>query len=319
MMSQYLALKEKYSDCLLFFRLGDFYEMFFEDAVTASKVLDIALTGRDCGLETRAPMCGVPFHAVDSYIAKLIENGYKVALCEQLTDPALSKGLVERDVVRVYTAGTVIEENMLDERANNYIIAMYASSDEVGLACCDVSTGSFTVSEISIADKMDDLVNELARIAPREAIANEAYFLREDMAKSLQLSCAVTCADSRDFEPTRAEAKVLMHFRAASLQTLGCDALKSAVCAAGALISYLEQTQKNSLEHIKKLTVLQRSLYLGLDASTRRNLELTKPLHTDSGKKSTLLYHLDKTSTSMGARFLRAAIEQPLQSIDAIN
>ena len=135
MMSQYLALKEKYSDCLLFFRLGDFYEMFFEDAVTASKVLDIALTGRDCGLETRAPMCGVPFHAVDSYIAKLIENGYKVALCEQLTDPALSKGLVERDVVRVYTAGTVIEENMLDERANNYIIAMYASSDEVGLAC----------------------------------------------------------------------------------------------------------------------------------------------------------------------------------------
>ena len=319
MMSQYLALKEKYSDCLLFFRLGDFYEMFFEDAVTASKVLDIALTGRDCGLETRAPMCGVPFHAVDSYIAKLIENGYKVALCEQLTDPALSKGLVERDVVRVYTAGTVIEENMLDERANNYIIAMYASSDEVGLACCDVSTGSFTVSEISIADKMDDLVNELARIAPREAIANEAYFLREDMAKSLQLSCAVTCADSRDFEPTRAEAKVLMHFRAASLQTLGCDALKNAVCAAGALISYLEQTQKNSLEHIKKLTVLQRSLYLGLDASTRRNLELTKPLHTDSGKKSTLLYHLDKTSTSMGARFLRAAIEQPLQSIDAIN
>ena len=252
-------------------------------------------------------------------LAKLIENGYKVALCEQLTDPALSKGLVERDVVRVYTAGTVIEENMLDERANNYIIAMYASSDEVGLACCDVSTGSFTVSEISIADKMDDLVNELARIAPREAIANEAYFLREDMAKSLQLSCTVTCADSRDFEPTRAEAKVLMHFRAASLQTLGCDALKSAVCAAGALISYLEQTQKNSLEHIKKITVLQRSLYLGLDASTRRNLELTKPLHTDSGKKSTLLYHLDKTSTSMGARFLRAAIEQPLQSIDAIN
>ena len=137
-------------------------------------------------------------------LAKLIENGYKVALCEQLTDPALSKGLVERDVVRVYTAGTVIEENMLDERANNYIIAMYASSDEVGLACCDVSTGSFTVSEISIADKMDDLVNELARIAPREAIANEAYFLREDMAKSLQLSCTVTCADSRDFEPTRA-------------------------------------------------------------------------------------------------------------------
>ena len=225
MMSQYLALKEKYSDCLLFFRLGDFYEMFFEDAVTASKVLDIALTGRDCGLETRAPMCGVPFHAVDSYIAKLIENGYKVALCEQLTDPALSKGLVERDVVRVYTAGTVIEENMLDERANNYIIAMYASSDEVGLACCDVSTGSFTVSEISIADKMDDLVNELARIAPREAIANEAYFLREDMAKSLQLSCAVTCADSRDFEPTRAEAKVLMHFRCKRLGATRSKAL----------------------------------------------------------------------------------------------
>lgn len=319
MMSQYLALKEKYSDCLLFFRLGDFYEMFFEDAVTASKVLDIALTGRDCGLESRAPMCGVPFHAVNSYIAKLIDNGYKVALCEQLTDPALSKGLVERDVIRVYTAGTVIEENMLDERANNYIVSMFVAEDSVGLACCDVSTGSFTVAELSIADKPDDLINELARISPREAIANDAYFLREDLTKNLQLTCSVTCADSRDFSPIRAEAKLLSHFRAASLSVLGCESLTKAVPAAGALISYLEQTQKNSLEHIKRLSVMQRSLYMGLDASTRRNLELTKPLHTDSGKKSTLLYQLDKTSTSMGARFLRASIEQPLQNIDDIN
>ncbi len=319
MMSQYLALKEKYSDCLLFFRLGDFYEMFFEDAVTASKVLDIALTGRDCGLETRAPMCGVPFHAVNSYIAKLIENGYKVALCEQLTDPALSKGLVERDVVRVYTAGTIIEENMLDERENNYIIAIYVGDTEVGLACCDVSTGSFTVSEISIDDKIDDLINEMARISPREAIANEAYFIREDISKAIGLNCAVTCANGRDFEPVRSEAKLLMHFQVQSLQSLGCGELKNAVCAAGALLSYLESTQKNSLEHIKKLIVLQRSLYLGLDAATRRNLELTKPLHSDGGRKSTLLYQLDKTSTAMGARFLRAAIEQPLQNIDDIN
>ena len=319
MMQQYLSLKEKYSDCLLFFRLGDFYEMFFEDAVTASRELDIVLTGRDCGLEKRAPMCGVPFHSVDSYIARLIEKGYKVALSEQLTDPALSKGLVERDVVRVYTAGTVIEESMLDERANNYIASLFLSGEEAGVAFCDVSTGSFTVSELSVADGADELTNELVRISPTEVIANDALFLRESLIKTLQANYRVQCVDNRDFAPARAEGKLLAHFKVSTLAGFGCAEMPCAISAAGALLSYLEETQKNSLAHIKKLTVLRRSLYMGLDAATRRNLELTKPLRFEGSKRSTLLYLLDKTATAMGARYLRAAIEQPLQSVDDIN
>ncbi len=319
MMQQYLSLKEKYSDCLLFFRLGDFYEMFFEDAVTASRELDIVLTGRDCGLEERAPMCGVPFHAVDSYIAKLIDKGYKVALCEQMTDPALSKGLVERDVIRVYTAGTVIEESMLDERANNYIVSIFLSERQAGLAFCDVSTGAFTISELSLEERPDELINELVRISPTEIIANDALFLQEGLIKTLQANYYIQCANNRDFAPQRAEAKLLSHFKVASLAGFGCEGMPCAVSAAGALLAYLEETQKNNLEHIKKLCVLRKSLYMGLDAATRRNLELTKPLHFEGNKRSTLLYLLDKTATAMGARYLRAAIEQPLQSIEDIN
>ncbi len=319
MMSQYLQLKEKYGDCLLLFRLGDFYELFFEDAITASRELEIVLTGRDCGLEERAPMCGVPHHAVHSYIAKLIDKGYKVALCEQLTDPALSKGLVERDVVRIYTAGTIIEESMLDERANNYIVALYYFDGGVGLACCDVSTGSFTVSEFQEEEEPQALIDELVRISPNEIIANESLFVQEGLIRRVQALSRVHCEDGRNFDPTRAEARLKRHFSVNTLASFGCDRMNLAIPAAGALIAYLEETQKNSLSHIRKIGVLRRSLFMAIDAATRRNLELTKPLHFEGSKRSTLLYLLDNTSTAMGARLLRAYIEQPLQNVDEIN
>ncbi|HWQ58097.1 MAG TPA: DNA mismatch repair protein MutS [Clostridia bacterium] len=318
MMSQYLRLKEKYGDCLLFFRLGDFYEMFFEDALTASRELEIVLTGRDCGLEERAPMCGVPYHAVDSYIAKLIDKGYKVALCEQLTDPALSKGLVERDVVRIYTAGTVIEESMLDERANNYIVSLYYFDNGIGLACADVSTGGFTVMEFQGGDILQQLMDELVRISPNEIIANDSLFVQESIVKRIQAAYRIQCEDGRTFDPAKAEARLMRHFSVSTLAPFGCDKMTLAVPAAGALMAYLEETQKNALSHIRKIGVARRSLYMALDAATRRNLELTKPLHFEGNKRSTLLYLLDKTATSMGARLLRAWIEQPLQNIDEI-
>lgn len=319
MMQQYLTLKEKYSDCLLFFRLGDFYEMFFEDALTAARELDIVLTGRDCGLEERAPMCGVPYHSVDTYISRLIEKGYKVAVCEQLTDPALAKGLVERDVVRVYTPGTVIEESMLNERKNNYIAALFLCANTLGLAYCDVSTGEFTVSEFTSQKWIDELTDELARVQPTEIIANDALFLQETLVKRLQKNSFLECYASWAFEQEQAEARLCAHFHVASLSCFGCEKLANAISAAGALLAYLEETQKNSLAHIRKINVLRRTLYMGLDASTRRNLELTQPLRFEGSKKGTLLYLMDKTLTAMGARLLRAWLEQPLQNMDDIN
>ena len=319
MMQQYLTLKEKYSDCLLFFRLGDFYEMFFEDALTAARELDIVLTGRDCGLEERAPMCGVPYHAVDSYISRLIEKGYKVAVCEQLTDPALAKGLVERDVVRVFTPGTVIEESMLNERKNNYIASLFLCANTWGLAYCDVSTGDFVVMEFNSEKWATELMDELARIQPTEIIANDALFLQESLVKRLQATSFLECYAGWAFEQEQANMRLCTHFGVASLAGFGCEKLCSAISAAGALLNYLEETQKNSLAHIRKISVLRRTLYMGLDASTRRNLELTQPLRFEGSKKSTLLYLLDKTATAMGARLLRAWLEQPLQNMDDIN
>jgi len=319
MMQQYLDLKEKYSDCLLFFRLGDFYEMFFEDALTASRELDIVLTGRDCGLEERAPMCGVPHHSVDNYISRLIDKGFKVAVCEQLTDPALSKGLVERDVVRVYTPGTVIEESMLNEHKNNYIVSLFLCEDTLGMAYCDVSTGEFFVSEFSSEKWTEELIDELARISPTEIIANDALFMQEQLIKRLQRASFLECYASWAYEQEQASQRLCSHFAVQNLSCYGCEKLTSAIAAAGALLSYLEETQKNSLAHIRKISVLRRSLYMGLDASTRRNLELTQPLRFEGSKKSTLLYLLDKTSTAMGARLLRSWLEQPLQNMDDIN
>ncbi len=318
MMQQYLELKEKYSDCLLFFRLGDFYEMFFDDALTASKELEIVLTGRDCGLKERAPMCGVPYHSVNSYINRLIEKGYKVAICEQLEDPALAKGLVERDVIRVITPGTVIEEQMLPDNANNYIMSIFAASGVFELAYCDVSTGDFYTAEL-IGDRASQkLIDELARIEPREIIANEFLFTREALIKQICARYYIEKKEQKFYDAERAQRILEDHFGVNTLSGYGIADRSMAAASAGALMRYLEDTQKNALTHILKITPVLPSEYMGIDAATRRNLELTQPLRADGNRKNTLLGVLDKTRTSMGARLLKSWIDLPLQSQEKI-
>ena len=312
MMRQYLDLKEKYNDCLLFFRLGDFYEMFFEDALTASRELEIVLTGRDCGLEERAPMCGVPYHSVDTYINRLIQKGYKVAICEQLTDPALAKGLVERDVIRIITPGTVIEESMLEEGQNNFIVSLFWQDDQVGIAYADVSTGGFYLGELCGKELTTQLYDELARIQPREIVANDGLFLQSSLIKQLSSTYYLQNYGGWAFAEQTARERLERHFHVSSLDGFGCGGLSCGICAAGALMAYLEDTQKNALTHIGSIQVINRSAYMALDFSTRRNLELTEPLRTGGSKKNTLLYLLDKTKTAMGSRMLRVWIEQPL-------
>lgn len=323
MMQQYLELKEKYKDCLLFFRLGDFYEMFFEDALVGSKEMELTLTGRDCGLKERAPMCGVPYHSVNTYITKLIEKGYKVAICEQLTDPALAQGLVERDVIRVITPGTVIEEQMLDDKQNSYIAAISAFKDgsslAFGLAYCDVSTGEFYAMTLDGANASTELYSELVRISPREIIAHELVFKDELIAKRIRSKFYTEQIESRAFETARAQELLCDHFGVITLAGFGLKDKSNDVSAPGALLRYLEDTQKNSLIHIKRIVRVIRSRYMCLDATTRHNLELTAPIRFDGNKKYTLLSVLDKTETAMGGRLLRRWIDQPLQIEEEIN
>ena len=313
MMRQYMDVKEAHADCIVLYRLGDFYEMFFDDAVIASKELEIVLTGRDCGLDERAPMCGVPYHAVELYINKLIEKGFKVAICEQMSDPKESKGLVERDVIRIITPGTVIEDSMLSERRNNYIVSIFLHENKFGFAYCDVSTGSFTVFEGSEENWIAELTDELARIQPSEIVANDALFLQELLIRRLQSAYYTQCYGNWAYELEGARARLLRHFNVTSLQCFGCENMPCAISAAGALLAYLEDTQKNSLAHIRRIRVLVRSKYMQIEANTRRNLELTKPIRADGSKKNTLLYLLDQTGTAMGGRLLRSWVEQPLQ------
>ena len=274
MMRQYVELKEKHQDCLLFFRLGDFYEMFFEDAETASKELDLVLTGRDCGLAERAPMCGVPYHSVDVYINRLIQKGYKVAICEQMEDPALAKGLVERDVIRIITPGTVIEERMLQEGKNNYLVSVFLADQHIGLAYADVSTGAFVAGELSGIQMQTELFDELTRLQPTEIIANDDLFLQPLLQKRISASYYLEHYSEKAFLQAAAKERLLRHFQTATLAGFGCEGMPYAVSAAGALMQYLEETQKNALSHIRRLRVLNRTEYMQLDASTRRNLEL---------------------------------------------
>ena len=319
MMRQYVELKEKYSDCLLFFRLGDFYEMFFEDAKTASKELELVLTGRDCGLAERAPMCGVPYHSVDVYINKLIDKGYKVAICEQLEDPALAKGLVTRDVIRIITPGTVIEERMLEEGKNNYIASIHFENSAIGLAYADVSTGGFFACELQGSNALSQLIDELARLQPTQIIADESLFVQQVLTKRISSKYYLERYKEKAFQFASASERLRRHFRVAFLRGFGCETLPVAVSAAGALMQYLEETQKNALSHIQSLRILDRTSYMNLDVSTRRNLELTQPLQHGGSKKSTLLYLLDQTKTAMGSRMLRDWIDRPLQRVDEIN
>ena len=313
MMQHYLNTKEQYKDCILMYRLGDFYEMFFDDAITVSKELELTLTGRDCGLAERAPMCGVPYHAVDTYVARLVEKGYNVAICEQMEDPALAKGLVERAVTRVITPGTVIESTMLEEKKNNYLLSVYFGQNEkkAGIAYADVSTGELYVMELP--QRRTQLMEELARIAPTEVLVSA-----EDALELVRIGWnqRATVRTAEAYDRTAAVAQIKKH-TGSSLSALGLAKLELAVCAAGALLEYLEETQKNALAHVNTVHIYNRGEHLLLDPVARRNLELTETMR-GRGKKGTLLWLLDRTATAMGGRLLRAWIEEPLTQKDKI-
>ena len=320
MKRQYYEIKQKHTDCLLFFRLGDFYEMFDEDAKTASRELELALTTRDRGKpeEEQTPMCGVPYHSAEAYIARLIAKGYKVAICEQMEDPALAKGLVDRDIIRIITPGTVTETSMLEEGKSNYISALYLDAASAGAAFCDVSTGEFCVSAFSGADSAGHLVNELGRFSPREAVlspgAAEDGAVTDFLTKKL---AAMPEYDVEGFEFLAAAAGVCRQFGASDVDELGMGDSPAAVCAAGALLRYITDTQKCDLGHINHIDFTGGGRYMELDWTTRRNLELTESLRSGE-KRGSLLWVLDKTKTPMGGRLLRAWVERPLLSPVAI-
>ena len=319
MMKQYFEIKKNYPDTILFFRLGDFYEMFFEDAKTASKELELVLTGRDCGQQERAPMCGVPFHSADSYIARLVSKGYKVAICEQTEDPKTAKGIVKRDVIRVISAGTVIESSMLDETKNNYLAVLCQAFDSMGICFADVSTGSVYLT--SFSESCDEkTVDEMARFMPTEILLNkEAAALKRlsvFISKKTEATVEVLPPDSFNFE--KAEKTVLSHFNKPSLEALGLDGKQSAVCALGAALSYLYEAQKTDLNNIKEINYYSDAKYMKIGISTRRNLEITETMR-DREKKGSLLWVLDKTKTAMGKRLIRSWLECPLYDCAAIS
>ena len=319
MMKQYFQIKENYPDTILMFRLGDFYEMFFEDAKKVSAELDLVLTGRDCGQEERAPMCGVPFHSADSYIARLVAKGYKVAICEQLEDPALAKGIVKRDVTRVLTPGTVIESTMLDEGKNNFLACIYASKACVGLCFADISTGSVHITQFERKNSQRRIINELGRFCPSEIIINsdvlELSQVTDFVKTRLRSSCDLL--DDSCFDLSKASVIILKHFNVASLSEISLDGAEGAVSALGAAMNYLKEVQKSELENIKNIDYYGEGSFMRLDVSTLRNLEITETMRNRE-KRGSLLWVLDKTKTSMGKRMLRSWLEQPLISIAKI-
>ena len=310
MMQQYMKTKEQYKDCILFYRLGDFYEMFFDDAITASKELEITLTGKNCGLEERAPMCGVPFHSVDGYLNRLVSRGYKVAICEQMEDPALAKGIVRREVVRIVTPGTNLDMQALDESKNNYIMCVVYIADRFGMSVADVTTGEYLVTEIESSEKLFD---EIYKFMPSELVCNEAFYMSgmdlDDMRDRLGIT--IYSLDSWYFDDSICTRTLKEHFHAGTMEGLGLADYDCGVIASGALLIYLKETQKTSLAHMSKLTPYTTGRYMLLDSSTRRNLELCETLR-EKQKRGSLLWVLDKTKTAMGARTLRKYIEQPL-------
>lgn len=313
MMQQYLNMKGLYPGCILFFRVGDFYEMFFDDARRVSQELELTLTGKDCGLEERAPMCGVPYHAVNVYVEKLVALGHRVAICEQMQDPAEAKGLVERDVVRVVTPGTLVEGTSVDERTNHFLLSVCFQGSACGLAVVDVATGEFYVHEISDAEK--NLNDELARIDPTEIITNDSVTLRACTGRELN---AVSEQSASWYQFQNASEALCSHFHLHDLSPLGLqEEYRAGACAAGALMRYLSDTQKNAMEHITGLRIYQGHRTMLLDRNTRRNLELTESMRGRT-KRGSLLWLLDKTSTAMGGRMLRSWIEQPLTEKEAI-
>ena len=316
MMQQYMDIKNQYKDCILFYRLGDFYEMFFENAITCSKVLEITLTGKNCGLEERAPMCGVPYHSVESYLSKMIENGYKVAICEQVEDPKEAKGIVKRDVTRIVTPGTNLNMQMLDETKNNFLMSIMYTINDYGIAVVDITTGDFFVTEVDNCRKLEDEIN---KYCPSEIICNDAFYISGYDIDSIatRLNISVSSLESWYYEEESAINKIKNHFKVDSLAGLGLVDFSIGAIAAGGLLQYLYDTQKNSLDHLTHITPYITSKYMVLDSATRRNLELLETLR-EKQKKGSLLWVLDKTKTAMGARLLRKFIEQPLIDYDEI-
>lgn len=310
MMLQYLETKKEYNDCILFYRLGDFYEMFFDDAVEVSKYLQLTLTGKQCGLDDRAPMCGIPFHAAETYLDKLVSGGYKVAICEQVEDPKSAKGIVKREVIRVVTPGTNLNINTLDESRNNYILCIFYLQNSIGLSYADISTGDYFITEI---DDNRKLMDELQKIDPAEIIANDGFFVSDIDIDSIKarFNCMISRLDATNFDEYACKSILEKHFNTKSIDGLGISDFPSGVIAAGALLSYLYDTQKVSLSQLTHISPYKSGEYMLLDSSTRRNLELCETLR-EKQKRGSLLWVLDKTKTAMGARMLRSFVEEPL-------
>ena len=323
MMQHYLETKKQYKDCVLFYRLGDFYEMFFEDAEIVSRELELTLTGKDCGQEQRAPMSGIPYHAAEGYIAKLIEKGYKVAICEQMEDPKLAKGMVKREVVRVVTPGTVIESNLLDEKKNNYIMAIYKSGLYFGISVCDISTGEFSATQIVEHNNFARLLDEISRYSPAEIIVSKMMFNSKTELEKIQERFKTYISQESE-ESFDGEFELLSGMynivddKNEKIKEKELVEKKLAIYAINALLKYLEDTQKTGLDHINTIKIYNTTRYMALDINARRNLELTEKMR-DKSKKGTLLWVLDKTSTSMGGRMLRRWLNDPLVDRKEIN
>ena len=317
MMAEYVKTKQQYKDCILFYRLGDFYEMFFEDALTVTKELEITLTGKDCGLEERAPMCGVPFHAAETYINRLIEKGYKVAICEQVEDPKKAKGLVKREVIRVVTPGTTLDAASLDESKNNYLMSIVSMEDHFGCAIADISTGDCFLTEV---DKPQKLLDEINKFVPAEIICNDAFFMSGVDTDDLKnrLGICVFPLDAWYFDDSLCKRTLKEHFHVNTLEGLGIQDYDSGVIASGALFLYLQETQKSALSHMAGIRPYAAEKYMLIDSSSRRNLEIVETLR-EKNKRGSLLWVLDKTKTAMGARTLRSYVEQPLIDAQEIN
>ena len=317
MMQEYCKTKEKYKDCVLFYRLGDFYEMFFDDALLVSKELELTLTGKDCGLEERAPMCGIPFHASEVYIKRLIEKGHKVAICEQVEDPKKAKGLVKREVIRVVTPGTTLDATSLDESKNNYLMSIVSLEDHFGCAIADITTGDCFLTEV---DRPQKLLDEINKFVPAEIICNDAFFMSgvdtEDLKERLRI--CIFPLDNWYFDDGLCQRTLKEHFHVNTLEGLGVQDYDSGVIAAGALFQYLNETQKTALSHMATIHPYTADKFMLIDSSTRRNLELVETLR-EKQKRGSLLWVLDKTKTAMGARTLRGYVEQPLIDAQEIN
>lgn len=320
MMQHYLDTKKDYKDSILFYRLGDFYEMFFDDAILASRELELTLTGKECGQEERAPMCGVPFHVAENYIARLIGKGYKVAICEQMEDPKQAKGIVKREVIRVVTPGTVIESNLLDEKKNNYIMSVYKSGIYFGIAVCDVSTGDFRATQIKETNNFSAALDEISRYSPAEIVVNNLmYDTTEEIAKIRErFQIYISKQEDNKFSNNVEELTSKYNVVDESENKIEINDKTLCICAINGLLTYILETQKTNLDHINKIILYNNTKYMCLDINARRNLELTEKLR-DKSKKGTLLWVLDRTSTSMGGRRLRRWINDPLLDVEKIN